>query len=108
MFRLTGQGAFEAVFRSGRRVEGLYLQLVVAPAAASGGRLGYVIGRKVSTRAVDRNRIRRKLREVERSLRTVLARYDVIVRVKRARTRAEQDAAAQEAACLLARLADPS
>lgn len=104
MHRLTGQGAFEAVFRSGRRVEGLYLQLVVAPAAASGGRLGYVIGRKVSPRAVDRNRIRRKLREVVRALRAELAGFDVIVRVKRARTRAEQDAAADEARHLLAAL----
>jgi ribonuclease P protein component len=90
------------VFRTGRRVEGLYLQLVYAPAGASGGRTGYVIGRKVSGRAVDRNRIRRKLREVVRALRPALASYDVILRVKRARTRAEQDAAAHEAQRLLA------
>jgi ribonuclease P protein component len=107
-YRLTGHGAFDAVFRTGRRVEGLYLTLVVAPAAASGGRTGYVIGRKISHRAVDRNRIRRKLREIERVLRPQLAAFDVIVRVKRARNRAEQDAAAEEAQRLLASLVQPS
>jgi len=92
------------VFRTGRRVEGLYLTLVVAPAALPVGRTGYVIGRKVSTRAVDRNRIRRKLREAIRALRPELAALDLIVRVRRARTRVEQDAAAQEAERLLATL----
>ncbi len=93
------------MFRIGRRVEGLYLQLVFAP-AASGGRTGYVIGRKVLARAVDRNRVRRKLREVVRVMRPRLAAYDVILRVKRARNRAEQDAAAEEARRLLAQVAD--
>ena len=88
-------------------MEGLYLQLIFAPAARPHGRAGYVIGRKVSTRAVDRNRIRRKLREAVRALRAGLAPYDVIVRVKRAANRAEQDAAALEAARLLAQLAGP-
>ena len=95
------------MFRTGRRVEGLYLQLVVAPAAARSGRIGYVIGRKVLARAVDRNRIRRKLREIERAMRPALAAFDVIVRVKRVRNRAEQDAAADEAQRLLSALLPP-
>lgn len=103
--RLTGQGAFEAVFRTGRRVEGLHLTLVVAPSAVPGGRTGYVIGKKVAARAVDRNRLRRKLREVVRATRPSLPDLDVIVRVKRARGRAEQDAATAEAARLFASLA---
>jgi len=88
------------VFRTGRRVEGSYLQLIVAPAAGI-GRTGFVIGRKTLARAVDRNRIRRKLREVLRAQRTALRAYDIIVRVKRAANRAEQDAATAEARRLL-------
>ncbi|MFO1315391.1 MAG: ribonuclease P protein component [Burkholderiales bacterium] len=103
--RLTGQGAFDTVFRTGRRVEGVYLQLVVAPAATPHGRTGYVIARKVLARAVDRNRIRRKLRETVRAHRGALGAFDVIVRVKRAGNRAEQDAAALEAQRMLAALA---
>ncbi|MCC7327541.1 MAG: ribonuclease P protein component [Burkholderiales bacterium] len=94
------------MFRTGRRVEGLYLQLVYAPTAASIGRTGYVISRKISRRAVDRNRIRRKLREAVRALRPALSAYDLILRVKRARNRAEQDAAAAEAHRLLLGLAE--
>ena len=101
---LSGHGAFEAVFRTGRRVEGLYLQLIVAPAPASGGRSGYIIGRKVASRAVDRNRLRRKLREVMRAQPEATLHHDVVLRVTRARNKVEQDAAALEAARLVAEL----
>ena len=77
------------------------MQLVAAPASSPPGRTGYVIGRKVSVRAVDRNRIRRKLREVIRAMRPALAEFDLIVRVKRAANRNEQDAAVREAQELL-------
>ena len=60
------------------------MQLVAAPASSLPGRTGYVIGRKVSVRAVDRNRIRRKLRELIRAMRPALSEFDLIVRVKRA------------------------
>jgi ribonuclease P protein component len=103
--RLTGHGAFESVLRHGRRIEGLYLELIVAPAPATGGRSGYIIGRKVAARAVDRNRIRRKLREAVRAHADATREHDVVLRVTRARNRAEQDAAALEAARLLAELA---
>jgi ribonuclease P protein component len=99
--RLTGLGAFESVLRHGRRIEGLYLQLIVAPAPATGGRSGYIIGRKVAPRAVDRNRMRRKLREAVRAHAGAIREHDIVLRVTRARNRAEQDAAALEAARLL-------
>lgn len=85
-------------------MEGQYLQIIVAPAPPEGGRTGFIIGRKVSVRAVDRNRIRRKLREVVRVLPPTAARVDLVLRVVRGKTRAEQDAATDEARRLLARL----
>jgi ribonuclease P protein component len=103
-FRLTGPGAFEAVFREGRRSEGLHVQLVAARAARTPGRIGYVIGRKTLRRAVDRNRLRRRLREVVRALRPALNGYDVILRVKKVGNPVELDAAVNEAASLLAEL----
>ena len=81
--RLTGAGAFEAVFRTGRRSEGEFLQLVAAPAAHPCGRVGFVIGSKALPRAVDRNRVRRMLRVVLRDARPAICGLDVIVRVKR-------------------------
>ena len=101
-FRLTGPGEFEAVFRDGRRSEGRHVQLVAAAAAQTPGRIGYVIGRKTLPRAVDRNRLRRRLREIVRAMRPALMAYDVILRVKKVAHRAELDAAVSEAAGLLA------
>jgi ribonuclease P protein component len=92
------------VFREGRRSEGRHVQLVAAAAAQTPGRIGYVIGRKTLPRAVDRNRLRRRLRETVRAMRPALAAYDVILRVKKIANRMELDAAVNEAASLLAAL----
>jgi ribonuclease P protein component len=77
------------------------VQLVAAAAAQTPGRIGYVIGRKALPRAVDRNRLRRRLRETVRAMRPVLMSYDVILRVKKVANRMELDAAVSEAAGLL-------
>ena len=77
------------------------MQLVAAAAAQTPGRIGYVIGRKTLPRAVDRNRLRRRLRETVRAMRPALMPYDVILRVKKVANRMELDAAVSEAASLL-------
>ena len=92
------------MFRAGRRSEGRHVQLVAAAAAETPGRIGYVIGRKTLPRAVDRNRLRRRLRETVRAMRPSLLGYDVILRVKKVANRTELDAAVVEAAGLLAAL----
>jgi ribonuclease P protein component len=93
------------VFRDGRRSEGRHVQLVAAAAVREPGRIGYVIARKTLPRAVDRNRLRRRLRETIRAMRPALNSFDVIVRVKKVANRAELDAAVNEAAGLLSALA---
>ena len=102
--RLTGSGAFEAVFRSGLRSEGEFLQLVSTPAARGCGRVGYVIGAKALPRAVDRNRLRRMLRVVLREGKPLIAGLDVIVRVKRSAARSEFAQIVFEARRMLAAL----
>jgi len=102
--RLTGSGAFDTVFRAGRRSEGQYLQLVAMAAAPVGGRVGFVIGRKALPRAVDRNRVRRMLRVVLREARPTIAGLDVIIRVKHAAPRSEFRQIVMEAARMLAML----
>jgi ribonuclease P protein component len=102
--RLTGAGAFEALFRAGRRSEGEFLQFVSAPAARACGRVGYVIGSKALPRAVDRNRVRRMLRVVLREGRPVIDGLDVIVRVKRPVARSEFARIVAEARRMLAGL----
>jgi ribonuclease P protein component len=99
---LRGAGAFEAVFRNGRRFDGRYLQLISAAAASPPGRAGFVVGRKALPRAVDRNRLKRCVREMLRAARPRLEAVDLIVRLKRPLSPAEVPAAVAEAATLLA------
>lgn len=58
------------------------------------------------SRAVDRNRLRRRLREAIRAARPTICRFDIIVRVKRAMPSAEIPAAVTEGAALIRRLSD--
>ena len=70
---------------------------MVATAQHVPGRVGFVVGRKALARAVDRNRFKRKLREVLRQERSGLAAYDVIIRLKRPAPGPQLDAAIEEA-----------
>lgn len=67
--------------------------------------MGFVIARKMIRRAVDRNRLRRRLRENIRAIRPAVSAYDVIVRVRRVIERADIATAARESEHLLSRLA---
>jgi len=103
-YRLTGIGTFDALFRSGRRRQGRWIEIVAASAARPPGRVGLVVGRKVLRRAVDRNRFKRKVREAIRRARPAIEAHDVIVRLKRPAPGPELDAAADEAAAMIAQL----
>ncbi len=59
------------------------------PAQRACGRVGFVIGRRALPRAVDRNRVRRMLRETLRASRPAIERFDLILRLKRGAMRSE-------------------
>ena len=105
-FRLTGTGAFDAIFRTGRRREGRFLQMISTVAAHDCGRVGIVIGSKALPRAVDRNRVRRMLRVRLSNARPAIERYDLVLRLKKAAPRAEFHLIADEATKLLSALAE--
>lgn len=104
-YRLSGAGEFDALFRRARRVEGSYVQLLWSPAAREPGRVGFAIAAKVLPRAVDRNRIRRMLRELLRAARPAIESYDVILRLRRGVPRTQFPLVAAETARMLATLA---
>ena len=71
--------------------------------------MGYVIARRAIPLAVDRNRLRRRLREAVRNARPPVSAYDIILRVRGPIVRNDIRSAAAEAAALIARLIhDPS
>ncbi len=67
-------------------------------------RIGIVTSKKVAPRAVDRNRIKRMVREVFRGCRRSLDGLDVVVRLKRCPPRGSGNQARAELLRLLAEL----
>jgi ribonuclease P protein component len=102
--RLRGAAAFAAVFRSGRRFEAGRLQLLAVRATSGSGRVGYVIGKKLLGRAVDRNRLKRMLREAIRARRPAMNAFDLVIRLREPCPAAEVAAVAAAAAATLDRL----
>jgi ribonuclease P protein component len=60
----------------------VHLQLLASPAASPTGRVGFVIGKKQLASAVDRNYLRRLLREAVRARRPALDAFDIVFRLR--------------------------
>jgi ribonuclease P protein component len=86
---------FEAVLRSGSRLASRNFVLVAAPNSAGHARLGIIAGKKAAPRAVDRNRVKRLIREVFRGACSSLGSYDITVQL-RSDFRAELNASVRE------------
>jgi ribonuclease P protein component len=105
--RLRGPAAFAAVLRRGQRFEGERLQLVALPAAGAGC-VGYVIGKKLLSRAVDRNRLKRMLREAIHARRPAVNAFDLVLRLRRPCAPEDIADAVAEAGVLLGALDSPT
>lgn len=64
--RLRRERDFQTVLRTGWRVRHPVLNLYFLPRPGGGRRAGFVVGRRVSNKAVRRNKVRRRLREAYR------------------------------------------
>lgn len=113
-YRLTRQGDFQAAMGGKRFYSGRALVAFAVPNQEAVGRVGVAVSRTVRS-AVDRNRARRRLREVSRlqlfgadsPLGEVGIRYDVVLIARPAALEvsfAELRAEASQAALRLARL----
>ena len=78
---------FQAVYKFGKRFDGRYITAFVHLNYLNEHRLGITASRKVSSRAVDRNRLRRVIRETFRlstpSLVNIECQYDWVINAKR-------------------------
>jgi ribonuclease P protein component len=100
--RLSGQWVFRGLLRSKRVARGERFLVQAAANRANLARLGIVVGKRVAPRAVDRNYLKRLVRETFRREQQQLRGFDVLVRPRRVVARAESRAARDELASLLA------
>ncbi len=77
--RLRRAADFLAMRDAQGRLDGRYVQIRYAMAAGANARMGMAVSRRVSKRAVDRNRIKRQLRESFRQVRAKLPPLDLLV-----------------------------
>lgn len=82
-YRLTKTDEFSSVFGFRKAIRGQLLMLHYQPRSEgqTEARLGVVVGKKLLKRAVDRNRVKRIVREQFRCRRAGLPAYDLIVRL---------------------------
>lgn len=94
LYRLTAKREFDRVFREGciRIARGPFRALA-HPNTMGTARLGLVVGKRHAKRAVDRNRVRRSVRESFRAQRQSLPNLDIVVQVVRAPVDDDLDAA---------------
>jgi len=76
--RLPGGAAFESVYSRGTVTSGPFVVLRVLPNGGEATRWGFAVGKRLSKKAVVRNRLRRQLREASRQLR-VAEGFDIVV-----------------------------
>ena len=81
--RLLSRAAYQAVFADGRRLSDPYFLLLAAPRTdGDGARLGMAIARRHARTAVERNRIKRLVRESFRARCEVLPALDIVVMLR--------------------------
>jgi ribonuclease P protein component len=66
--RLKKKKDFERVFSQGRNLKGDFLFFKTINNKLEDNRIGFIVSKKVSKKAVERNKIKRRLREILRSI----------------------------------------
>lgn len=81
--RLTKEKDFENLFKNGQAFHSQLFNLKIVRNKLNNTRFGFIISKKVSKKAVERNKIKRRLREVIRKeIEQIKNGYDAVIIVK--------------------------
>lgn len=80
--RLTKKKDFQEVFKNGRLITGRLIWLKYKKNNTDFTRAGFIVGLKISKKATERNKIKRRLRSAFRHFLKELSGYDIIIGAK--------------------------
>ena len=103
--RFSAHGSFGAILRSPRKLRGRFAVIHVAPGRSGQSRLGIALTRRLVPLSVDRNRVKRLVREAFRRHEAKRAGFDCVVALRERFDAAQSAALAAEIEALLGQLA---
>lgn len=77
--RFTAQGSFGAILRNSRKIRSPHAVLHVSPGPAGASRLGVALSRRLVPSAVERNRVKRVVRDLFRRHPVKHAGLDIVI-----------------------------
>lgn len=80
--RLTSKADFQSVFDQPKKAASQGILILYRPSGREYPRLGIMIGKQHVRRAVDRNRLRRIVRDSFRQVQTLLSGLDIVVLIR--------------------------
>jgi ribonuclease P protein component len=77
--RLVNKAEFKSVFDASAKVSQRYILALYKPNCANKARIGIIVGKRVARLAVERNQIKRVIRESFRAIQEQLQHLDIVV-----------------------------